>query len=141
MSKINIQGIKDIDDSLYRYKMMKPVVTKLKTKTELSNLDAVCKDLNRTPHMLIEFLKKKFGTNFVQKDNKYTTTKVLSYEEIMNTIREFIEYFVLCPNCKLPETECIIDKKLNISCKCCSFSNDIVIKNKIVQKTIDSLIK
>src|SRR5207237_1168825 len=82
------------DDPNYRYKMEKPVVTKLKTTTELTNIDAVCKDLGRDVGVVIEFLKKKFGVNFTLKNGKYITTKPLTYDELDLALREFIEYFV-----------------------------------------------
>ncbi len=143
MSKINIRGAKDVDDPLYRYKMEKLAVTKLKTKTELSNIPTVSKDLSRDSHMIIEFFKKKFGVNFTNKEDKYTTTKSLTYEELDSALREFIEYFILCPQCRLPETIYTFDEKDNfcMTCKCCSFSGEVKIKNKIALKTLESLKK
>jgi translation initiation factor 5 len=119
INQINIQGLKDIKDPLYRYKMNKVIVTKLKTTTELTNLHDICtNDLKRDPKQVLDYFKKKFGINFTLKDKRIIATREFTQEEITTALREFIEYFILCPVCRLPETEY---DKLLIKCKCCSY--------------------
>src|SRR4029079_19372459 len=123
MSKINLTGLNDIIDPNYRYKMNKINVNKLRNKIEIDNLETVCKDINRDPKMIIEYFKKKFKTNFIYKDKRLTTTKEILYIDFENAIRVYIESYVICPVCKLPETELHPKNNLIIlSCKCCSCS-------------------
>lgn len=124
--KVNIQGLVNNDDDIfYRYKMEKINVISQKNKTIIDNLAAVSKDLERDPEIIITFLKKKFGAPFSYKKNILITSKPLSFDEINKELKEFIEYYVLCQQCRLPETTIIkFDKKLNqihLLCKCCSF--------------------
>ena len=123
MSKINIQGINDIDDPFYRYTMVKPNVIRQRTKTIIDNFVIVSKDLDRDPKLIIDYFKKKFGVSFAFKDGILATTADIKYDQFMTTLRDFIEMYVLCQTCKLPETVISFSKdqsKILLTCKCCS---------------------
>jgi len=124
-TKINIQGIDDIIDPFYRYTITKLNVISQKNKTTIDNLDLICNNVHfsREPSLLIQFFKKKFNASFTYKNNILSTTRTnLSYKDFENTLREFIERFVLCGKCRLPETELNKDDKDNLYlfCRCCS---------------------
>lgn len=124
-SKMNIQGSTDIIDPFYRYTMAKLNVVKQKNKTIIDNLEAVCKDLDREPNLLINYFKRKFNAAFTFKNGVLTTTRTdLNYKEFENVLREFIEFYVLCERCKLPETSLHKndkkDAEITLLCKCCS---------------------
>src|SRR5437667_12510385 len=104
MSKINIAGHNDILDVHYRYKMSRLDVTLEKNKTVIQNLGKVASDIGRDESMIIQFFKKQFGTSFGAKDGKHIVAKKLTGKELQDALRDFIEYGVLCPKCRLPET-------------------------------------
>jgi len=142
---INVRGLDDKNDSdpCFRYKMQALKLEKQKTKDVILNINDIGDNLSRDPKMLVEFLKKKFGTQM-----KYSATlnkieiKGISQIDLQKAIYEFIEYFVLCPTCRNPET--ILRKKkenLYISCKACSHDEQIKMTNKIVSNTSDNIIK
>ena len=123
MSKINIQGINDIDDPFYRYTMVKLNVIKLRNKTAIDNLDQVAKDLDRDPKLIIDFFKKKLNISITFKNNYLTLPSNVQYSNIEMVLREFIEKYVLCGECKLPETILTFDDKktkFTLDCKCCA---------------------
>lgn len=123
MSKINIQGITDIDDPFYRYTMTKLNVVKLRNKTSIDNLDKVAQDLARDPKLIADFLKKKLNISLIYKNNLLTMSATLQYPTFELALREFIEKYVLCESCKLPETILTFDDKktkFTLDCKCCS---------------------
>jgi translation initiation factor 2 beta subunit (eIF-2beta)/eIF-5 len=137
---MNIQGLQPIDDPFYRYRMPIPKYD----NTGLTNLPQIAKDLNREPEMIIKFLKHKFSSSCVYKNNVLTLPKNTTPSDFNNAIYEFIEYVVLCPLCRLPET--IIEQdndKIYISCKCCSYNKPIDNKNisKTANKFYDNLKK
>lgn len=115
--KINIQGLDDIDDPFYRYTMTKINVIRQKNKTIIDNLEIVCKDIEREPEQLVKYFKKKFSISMSYKDNILSTTANLSYQDFETALREYIQLYVLCERCKLPETN--MTEKLLI-CRCCS---------------------
>lgn len=122
---INIRGIKsNIDnDMFYRYKMHCPKLIEHKNTKIFDNLNEICKDLNRDKKIILKFLKNKLNVNIIDKNDKILLPKTISTDQILNNIYEYIEKYVLCPNCKLPET---ILQENQIQCKCCSYSGKIV---------------
>lgn len=114
---MNIQGINDINDLFYRYKMQKMNVIKQKNKTIIDNFDKVSKDLDRDPKMLCNYFKKKLGLAMVFKDGVLSTAADIDYDAFEKVLRQFIEEYVLCKSCKLPELT-LVDK--NAKCKSCS---------------------
>lgn len=125
MSKINISGLKDIDDPFYRYKMQKLKISKQKNKTIVENIDQICKELYRDPQLLIDYYKKRFGIAIIYKNNIVSiTAKFDDLEDKLNKgLHEFIEYYVLCSKCRLPETKLEKDKNhITLSCDCCAFT-------------------
>lgn len=145
MSKINIEGLVSIDDPFYRYQRDRVEVVKQKNKISLKNLETIGKQIDRDPRLIVEYFKKYFSVNFIFKNGEVTTTKTIEGNEFEKALCQFIEYLVLCPVCKLPETEMKVKRKgVNLSCKCCSFNGTIVeksIKNKAVLKTVETICK
>ena len=127
MNSINIQGKNDIDDQFYRYKMQKMNVIHQKNKTIIDNFNKVCADIKVDPKMLYIFFKKKFSVSMnLDKNNVISTTTKIPYADFEKALREFIEEYVLCKTCSLPELEILIEKnKIIRVCKSCSFSDSI----------------
>ena len=145
MNRINISGIRDVNDPFYRYKMRKLVVIQERTKISLPNLDEVGNDIQREPEMLLEYFKRKFNSNFIKKDGRVLTTKTIKYNEFEEAIREFIEFFILCDKCNLPETTYeMTENHYILTCRCCANYHKYQpkdIKNKNASKTLEILLK
>lgn len=121
--ELNIQGKTDIIDPFYRYKMPKMVIIKQRTKTCIDNFDDVCKSLHRESTMVKDYMKKKLGANLQHKDGKLYTTAPIDYDSVFDILKDFIDDYVLCDKCDLPETVAIIkNKKVKLCCNCCSHS-------------------
>jgi translation initiation factor 5 len=146
-TQINIRGKDSINDPNYRYKM-----TPLNIITEgafkaITNIPQVAHDLERAPYMLVEFIKHKLGTNLSYKNDKLKYSNKLSNDLVQNALYEFIELFVLCETCNLPETNLVVKKDKNIiefTCRACSANNSLQVDklkvDKHVQKTCQSII-
>jgi translation initiation factor 2 beta subunit (eIF-2beta)/eIF-5 len=123
---INVRGEKDVSDPHYRYRMEAVVITSQGQKIFFSNIDSVCKSLERTPQQIIQFLKKHFGSSFDYKNNVASTTKDITKEELQNAVFKFIENYVLCKKCGNPETLHNKSKDGNyLICKACSYHTKI----------------
>ena len=121
---MNIQGLKDINDPFYRYKMEKLNVVRQRNKTVINNINKVCKDLDREPNLLINFLKKKLNVALHYKNNLLTMTALITYNQFELHLREFIDYYVLCEKCTLPETILISRQDIiYLDCKCCAYKS------------------
>jgi len=111
---INIGGLSS--DVHYRYKM--PAVKTSSTrnnKTQITNLDKVAKDLERTPEFLLKNLALLFHTSHNIKKQELNGTYTTS--QVQDGITTIINKFILCKECENPET--YISSDHTIVCKAC----------------------
>lgn len=108
---MNIAGVSPVDDPEYRYKM--PVVYgKVEgrgngIKTVIPNISEVALSLHRSPAEVNKFFGCELGaqTSFSEKDDRAVVNGQHADQALQSMIHKYIEVFVLCPNCRLPETE------------------------------------
>ena len=136
---ISIQGLTQIDDTEYRYKM--PYVsTKIQgsgngIKTQITNISDIASALRRPFQEILQFIVYDLGTQF--KDtiviNGAYTSKV-----IQGCIFKYIETFVLCQSCKKPEVPSyrINDKKIYMYCEGCGETHQISPEHKLCKYII-----
>lgn len=144
MSKqINVRGLVPIIDTFYRYKMPSIIIVNQKTKYVITNMNELAQSLQRDPNMIIDYLKKKFSVSMTfNKDLNTVEFKGIQIELIQEAVYEFIEYYVLCPSCRNPETV-LSNKKsiMYIKCNACSHNDKLKSTASIVNKTVDMIIK
>ena len=119
---INIRGKTDIDDDNYRYKMEEVNIIQQGALFAFTNINSICKSLNRDTTHMLKFLKKHMGLLITYKnDSAQITKKDLTKNELQQAIFKYIEDNILCEKCKNPETDIAKDKKKDyIVCKACS---------------------
>lgn len=108
---INIGG--DVNDPFYRYKREKIIIKYQKQYTCILNLMNISKQLIGGPskcsminivfESIIKKLKKKFNTSINVNDEQVNIRGNISLDSIENFLEEFIQKYILCPVCKLPE--------------------------------------
>lgn len=108
---INISGANPVDDPEYRYKM--PTVYGKQegrgngSKTVIPNISDVGFSLHRNPGEVNKFFGCELGAQTTY--NKETDRAVVNGHHtdkvLQQLVHKYIEAFVLCPNCGLPETE------------------------------------
>jgi len=108
---VNISGANPVDDPEYRYKMPS-VYGKLEgrgngSKTVIPNISDVGFSLHRDPGEVNKFFGCELGAQTTY--NKETDRAVVNGHHtdkaLQQLVHKYIEAFVLCPNCGLPETE------------------------------------
>ena len=105
---INICGAKDVDDPNYRYQMPKLTV-KLEgrgngSKTCLPNLPQLAQALHRSKEELHKGLGIEIGClPRWDGEGRPILNGHHSYDLIFAALRKYIEQFVLCSNCHVPE--------------------------------------
>ena len=146
MSTLNING--DNNDPYYRYKM--PLLVSRQAGrgngcfTILENLPDVTKSLN-TPHNIIfKYMGSVLGSNTTEKN--MSITGHYSNEELITILYQYINSFVMCPNCNIPELSPSVEgkkknKKLILTCSACGKSENKVHNGKEEEKGIDLIIK
>jgi translation initiation factor 2 beta subunit (eIF-2beta)/eIF-5 len=118
-SKLNIPST--VKDPNYRYQMPKIQVTTQGTgggvKTRIDNIKEVAHALTVPPDYPLKFIGRELGSNTEIKNDNYLINGSHTAEKFQQILDKFIEKYVLCPNCKLPEIRIFI-KKGEIRCKC-----------------------
>jgi len=120
----NIGG--DGNDLSYRYKMPK-MITKVEgrgngIKTRLVNMYDVGKALHRDPAYVTKFFGCELGaqSKISEKNLEYIVNGNHDTKKFEDLLDVFIDKYVLCPNCKLPETDLSVKKESIFStCNAC----------------------
>lgn len=137
MSFINI--CRDNTDPFYRYKMP-PIQSKVEgrgngIKTAIVNLSEVSRALGRPPAYIVKYFGNELGAQTSIDDNqeRYLVNGSHSASELQDSLDGFINKFVLCANCKNPETEIQVKGKDNLQrdCKACGHISDVDPRHKL----------
>ena len=137
--------IKKDEDATYRYKMPRLASSRLSSgngvKTAIINSSDICKAISRTQLLLQQW----FGYSLAcqSKINPTSGQIVLNGDhqakKLLDSLYEFIDNFILCPNCSNPETT--MDKKGNqlvLHCHACGHTEPAgTSKSNNIQKTTD----
>ena len=120
---INIRGMTAIEDVSYRYKMPR-LETKIEgrgngIKTVVPNVAEVAEAIHRPATELTKFFGCELGAQTILnvEDNRYIVNGAHQTSDLQNLTFKYIQLFVLCPQCHLPETVVKI-KSGNIYQKC-----------------------
>ena len=110
MTTINIAGLTPVDDPSYRYKMPK-VTAKIEgrgngIKTVLTNIIEVSLSLNRDAPEITKFFGCEIGsqTTYAAETERAVVNGAHTTNDLQNHLSKYIELFVLCKQCRLPET-------------------------------------
>lgn len=125
-SIINLAGTTPIDDPEYRYKMP-AVFGKIEgsgngIKTVIPNITDVGNSLHRAPGEVNKFFGTELGaqTRYSAETDRAIVNGAHTDDTLQNLVRRYIDKFVLCPNCNLPETEYKIkNDTIFHKCKAC----------------------
>lgn len=108
---INISGLTPVDDPEYRYKMV-TVYGKHEGKgngklTVIPNISAVGLSLHRDPGEVNKFFGCELGaqTSWNKETDRAVVNGHHTDKALQDMVHKYVEGFVLCPNCGLPETE------------------------------------
>jgi len=122
---INIR--RDVSDPFYRYKMEK-LQSKIEgkgngIKSVIVNLSSVAASLSRPPVYLVKFFGFELGaqTNTGDNNDRWIINGAHEASKLQDYLDSFITKFVLCKECKNPETDLSISKDQQIirNCKAC----------------------
>jgi translation initiation factor 5 len=120
---INIGG--DKNDKFYRYKRERSNILIVGNKTKILNLYKISQQLvgnfsDQSPRVfnaLVKTLRKKLSLNIKieEKTNHVIIQGHISVVQIEEIVQDFIQKYILCPKCKLPEWN-------GITCTACGYN-------------------
>jgi len=129
-----------ITDPSYRYNMPKIISQKEGSgngkKTRIVNMGDVARAIKRPPQYTTKWFGSEFGA-----DSSYTNKQGEGERAIVNghcdthvlqtCLDKFLEKYVLCPNCHLPEIDLIVRKNISAKCMACGWAGDLDNKHKL----------
>jgi len=137
-SIVNISGLTPVDDPAYRYKMPS-VFGKIEgrgngIKTVIPNITDVGLSLHRSPAEVNKFFGCELGaqSSYSPDTDRAVVNGAHTDAVLQQLMHKYIELFVLCPNCRLPETqykiksECIWHK-----CAACGAKEMVDMQHKL----------
>ncbi len=137
MSVVNIR--RDVDDKFYRYRM--PLLqTKIEgkgngIKTVIPNMSDIARSLSRPPAYPTKFFGCELGAQVSADDktDRYIVNGAHDADRLRELLDGFIDKFVLCGDCKNPETDLKILKDGDIlrNCKACGKRTGVDMKHKL----------
>nr|POE62246.1 eukaryotic translation initiation factor 5 [Quercus suber] len=136
MASVNIR--RDVTDPFYRYKMEK-LQSKIEgkgngIKTVIVNLSNVADQLARPPSYVIKYFGFELGaqTNIDPKDDRWIINGSHEATKLQDYLDGFINKFVLCKECKNPETVVNIkDGDIIFDCKACGQRTHADLRHKL----------
>jgi len=136
------------NDPNYRYKMpsleIKQAGRGNGSYTILENISNVSETINYPTLLVLKYFSLMLGSSC--NEDKLTLTGHYTKEELLKILYQFIENFVLCPQCSIPEIIPSVEgkkknKNLNVTCSACGSVCILNHSNKINQKMVDVIIK
>lgn len=136
MANVNIR--RDVADPFYRYKMER-LQSKVEgkgngIKTVIVNLSNVADQLARPPNYVIKYFGFELGaqTNIDPKDDRWIINGAHEATKLQDYLDGFIKKFVLCQDCKNPETVVSIKEgDIILDCKACGMRTHADMRHKL----------
>ena len=96
------------------------------SRTVVSNFLQVCSCLRRNCDHLAQFLFKALATSGIIDGDRLILDRKMSSKDINDKIEKYVREFVLCSNCKKPDTELVEEGgKVFIRCLACGKKKEV----------------
>jgi len=95
-------------------------------RTILTNFNQIATHLRRSPEHLQKFLSRELAAPMSRDGDKLVLNVKISSKKINPKIDQYVEEFVLCKECKKPDTELVKEGKFTmIHCLACGAKNQV----------------
>jgi translation initiation factor 2 subunit 2 len=95
-------------------------------RTIISNFSQIACHIRRQPEHLIKFLGKELASSTELSGDRLIISRKLPSTTINSKIKKYVDNFVLCPNCKKPDTELSDENyKTYLKCLACGTKKEI----------------
>ena len=98
-------------------------------KTIISNFHQIASTLNRDPEHLLKFILKELATPGELKKTGFIIGTKIPASRINEKIEQYVREFVLCSECKKPDTTLIKEEKITfIKCQVCGAKHPVKVR-------------
>jgi len=109
-----------------RLEIPKPRSSTIGVRTIIYNFKEICDTLRRDPHHLMKFLSGELATAGTLEDSRVIFQGKFSHDTLDRLIQRYIDDFVTCRVCKLPDTRIVKEKRFQfLICEACGARSSI----------------
>jgi len=120
------KGIKPIESKIERFEIPKAEGHIEGNKTIITNFRQICSYLRRDCNHIIKFLQRELATPGVMKGDRLVLARKISSSLINDKIKLYSDIYVICKECKKPDTEIIKEGEFSfIHCLACGAKKSI----------------
>ena len=120
------KDIKPIEHSGERFEIPKIQGHVEGTKTILTNLQQIASHIRRDQEHLLKFLLKELATSGKIQGNRVIFQRKIPSTKINDKIQDYVNEFVICKECKKPDTEIIKkDRYSFVHCLACGAKHSV----------------
>jgi translation initiation factor 2 subunit 2 len=95
-------------------------------RTVVYNLKEIAEALNRDPQHLLKFLTREMATAATLQESRAIFKGKFYRDTFERLIRRYMEIFVICSVCNLPDTRIVKEKRLSfIVCEACGAKSSV----------------
>ena len=96
------------------------------SKTVINNFSGICSTLRRDQLHLLKYLQRELATPAIIEGPRLVLGRKLPSSLINEKIKQYTEIFVLCPECKKPDTQLKKEDRITtIKCSACGAKHPI----------------
>lgn len=118
--------IKPVENKIDRFEIPK-VEGKIEgVKTIINNFKQICSYIRRNPEHVLKYLLKEIASPGTIKGDRLIITRKISSSLINEKIKSYVETYVICKECKKPDTELVTEDRIHfIHCLACGAKKSI----------------
>jgi translation initiation factor 2 subunit 2 len=111
------EELPEIKKSSERFEVPKVLGHIQGNKTIISNFNQIANVIHRKPEHILKYLLKELATPGNLKTNALILGRKISAKRINEKMKDYVDIFVICPECKRPDTK--VKKEGNITIMQC----------------------
>jgi len=101
-------------------------VSTIGMRTIVHNFKELADALNRDPQHLLKFLTREMATAATIHESRAIFQGKFSQETLGRLTQRYVESFVICPVCRLPDTKIVKEKRLSfLVCEACGAKSSV----------------
>jgi len=109
-----------------RFEIPPPRGSTIGMRTILYNYKEICDTLNRDPRHVLKFLSKEMATAGTINGARAIFQGKFRGDTLERLIKRYVDEFVTCPVCKLPDTKIVKERRLSfLICDACGARSSI----------------
>ncbi|MFH1248658.1 MAG: translation initiation factor IF-2 subunit beta [archaeon] len=99
--------VKPIKSSSERFEVPKVQGHVEGNKTIMKNINQICDIIRRDKNHFLKFLSRELASLAVTEEDRVIFNRKLAAQMVNEKIEKYVNEFVICPECKKPDTELI----------------------------------